>query len=124
MDSIGDLIVAVEGCQGVLAPVLAVLKRSAERWFTVQRTSEDGDRMRFDAHALHVATAREERRLRARAVREQRDKKAQGACVCACVRAYVRACLCAYVRACVHVCVPVRTCACLCWRECLYVWVQ
>ncbi len=80
MEALGELIVAVEGCQGVLAPVLAVLKRAAVRWFTLQRTTEDGDRMRFEAHSLFVATAGEERRVRARAVREQRDKKAQGAC--------------------------------------------
>jgi hypothetical protein len=78
MDSLGELIVAVEGCQGNLAPVLAVLKRCAVRWFTTQKTSEDGDRLRYLSHTQHMRDRREERKVRARAVREERDKKAQG----------------------------------------------
>ena len=90
MEALGELIVAVEGCQGTLAPVLAVLKRSAVRWFTCQKTSEDGDRMRFLAHAQHLRDVRNMHRLKAKAVRENRDKKAQGtAATCCFVRCSV-----------------------------------
>ncbi len=79
MEAIGEVIVAVDGCEGMLAPVLAVIKRCVVRWFTMQRTAEDGDRLRYQAHSINVVELKKSRKLKAKAVREDRNKRSQGA---------------------------------------------
>lgn len=81
-EGIAEAIAAVTSCEGMLAPVLAALKRRSLRWFTMQNTCQDGDKLRMQAHEAWLKDMKAERVRIVKALREQRNKRAQGAGLC------------------------------------------
>lgn len=78
-EGLAELIATVFSSEGMLAPVLAALKRRAMRWYTIQQTSQDGDKLRLRAHDSMLRDLKAERIRAVKAVREERNKRAQGA---------------------------------------------
>ena len=78
IEGLAEVIAAVHSCEGMLAPVLAGLKRRSLRWFTMQLTALDGDKLRMQAHEARLRDIRAERVRVVKSVREERNKRAQG----------------------------------------------
>jgi hypothetical protein len=60
-EGLAELIATVFSSEGMLAPVLAALKRRAMRWYTIQQTSQDGDKLRLRAHDSMLRDLKAER---------------------------------------------------------------